>query len=53
MIGLGLTSREIATRLSLSNKTIDTYRDRIREKLNLKTGPELLRYAIIMTLEQG
>jgi DNA-binding NarL/FixJ family response regulator len=53
MIGLGLATRDIAGRLSLSVKTVDTYRDRIREKLNLKSGPELLRYAIIATLEEG
>jgi len=53
MIGLGLSARDIAGRLSLSAKTVDTYRDRIREKLNLKTGPQLLRYAIIATLEEG
>ena len=53
LIGLGLSAREIATRLSLSSKTVDTYRDRIREKLNLKSSPELVRYAIVMTLEEG
>ena len=53
MIGLGLGTRHIAGRLSLSVKTVDTYRDRIREKLHLKTGPELLRYAIITTLDEG
>ena len=53
MIGLGLSTRDIAGRLSLSVKTVDTYRDRIREKLNLKTGAELLRYAIITSLEEG
>jgi DNA-binding NarL/FixJ family response regulator len=52
MIGLGLSTRDIAGRLSLSVKTVDTYRDRIREKLNLKTGAELLRYAIITSMEE-
>lgn len=52
MIGLGISNRDIAERLSLSAKTVDTYRDRIREKLNLKSGHELLRYAIIMTLQE-
>lgn len=41
MIGRGLATGEIASRLSLSAKTIGTYRERIKEKLNLKTAGEL------------
>jgi DNA-binding NarL/FixJ family response regulator len=41
MIGQGLTTGEIASRLNLSAKTIGTYRERIKEKLNLKTAGEL------------
>ena len=46
LIGEGLGISEIGTRLHLSVKTIGTYRERIKEKLNLKTSTELLRYAI-------
>jgi len=46
LIGEGLSISEIGTRLHLSVKTIGTYRERIKEKLNLKTSTELLRYAI-------
>lgn len=46
LIGQGLTSREIARRLHLSIKTIGTYRERIKEKLNLKHGTELVRAAV-------
>lgn len=42
----GNTASEIAHQLSLSVKTISTYRARILEKLNLKTTADLIRYAI-------
>jgi DNA-binding NarL/FixJ family response regulator len=42
----GKTLAEIAEELSLSAKTISTYRTRLLEKLNLKTNAELMRYAI-------
>ncbi len=46
MIGRGFSSREIATRLFLSIKTIGTYRERIKEKLSLKHANELVRCAV-------
>jgi len=46
LTGRGLNTREIAARLRVSPKTIETYRVRIREKLNLKDGRELLQLAI-------
>lgn len=45
MIGLGLGTNEIARQLNLSVKTIGSYRERIKEKLNLKSGNELMRNA--------
>lgn len=42
----GHTNTEIATRLSLSPKTIDTYRSRIMSKLNLHKKSDLVNYAI-------
>jgi len=45
-IGEGLSISEIGVRLHLSVKTIGTYRERIKEKLNLKNSTELLRYAL-------
>ena len=42
----GKTLTEIAEALSLSAKTVSTYRARLLEKLNLKTNAELMRYAI-------
>jgi DNA-binding NarL/FixJ family response regulator len=45
-IGQGLTTRQIAAELHLSLKTVETYRGRIREKLNLPTSAEVLQKAI-------
>ena len=41
LIARGLTSREIATQLVLSEKTIDTHADHIRQKLGLRTRAEI------------
>jgi DNA-binding NarL/FixJ family response regulator len=41
----GFTSAEIAEKLFLSVKTIDTYRSRLMSKLNLKTRADLVSYA--------
>ncbi|MEE4363509.1 MAG: LuxR C-terminal-related transcriptional regulator, partial [Desulfotignum sp.] len=40
------SSREIAERLFVSIKTIGTYRERIKTKLNLKHANELVRCAV-------
>ena len=45
MIASGKTVKEIAQELSLSVKTISTYRSRILEKMRLKNNAELTRYA--------
>ena len=46
MTGRGLSTREIAAQLCIDAKTVDTYRARIKEKLNLKSSSELLKLAI-------
>ena len=46
MVGRGCGTRQIAEQLRLSVKTIETYRAHIKEKLNLRTGLELIRTAI-------
>jgi DNA-binding CsgD family transcriptional regulator len=46
LIGRGFSSREIAERLFLSIKTIGTYRERIKKKLNIKHASELVRSAV-------
>jgi len=42
----GRTSKEIATQLNLSVKTIESHRMNIMEKLNIHTVAELTKYAI-------
>jgi DNA-binding NarL/FixJ family response regulator len=53
LIGQGRKTQEIADQLHLSVKTVETYRDRIREKLNLSNGAELSRCAVQWVLENG
>jgi DNA-binding NarL/FixJ family response regulator len=53
MLGQGHGVNEIADRLSLSRKTVETYRRRAKEKLGFETVAELLQYAIQWTYGQG
>ncbi len=48
-LGAGKSLKEIAAEMSLSPKTVSTYRARVLNKLGLKTTAELIRFAI----EQG
>jgi DNA-binding NarL/FixJ family response regulator len=50
MIASGMTVGRIAAELSLSAKTVSTYRARILEKMGMKTNAELTRYAILNNL---
>lgn len=45
-IGEGRGTREIATSLGLSIKTVETHRAHIKEKLKIRTAPELIRTAV-------
>jgi len=45
-IASGKTAAEIANELSLSVKTINTYRNRILKKMQIKNSAELIRYAV-------
>jgi DNA-binding NarL/FixJ family response regulator len=45
-IASGKTATEIAAELSLSVKTINTYRNRILKKMQIKNSAELIRYAV-------
>jgi DNA-binding NarL/FixJ family response regulator len=53
LMGKGMGTGDIADQLCLSVKTIETYREHLKEKLNLTTGQELLRYAIEWSLSQS
>ena len=53
LIGAGVKTAEIAGQMHLSIKTIETYRDRIRKKLDLKDGSELAHYATRWILNNG
>jgi DNA-binding NarL/FixJ family response regulator len=46
MIGQGLKTSQIADKLHLSVKTIESYRSHIKDKLKLNDGTDLLKYAI-------
>jgi DNA-binding NarL/FixJ family response regulator len=45
LLGRGLGSKETAERLHLSQKTVDSHRTHMKEKLRLKSAPELIRFA--------
>lgn len=51
LIGQGAKTAEIADRLHLSVKTVETYRDRIRRKLDLIDGTRLVHFATQWVLE--
>ena len=53
LIGYGFTNREIAARLRLSTKTVETFRARVCEKLSLRSRADLVRYALRMGLVGG
>jgi len=50
-LGSGKSNREIAAELSLSPKTVSTYRFRLLEKLNLKNTADIIHYVIENQLE--
>lgn len=52
LIGRGLSTREIADRLSRSVKTIETHREHIKEKLALKSSNDVLRHALQWLMDQ-
>ena len=53
LIAQGLTSKEIAVRLDMSFRTVDTHRARIMEKLQVSSLAELLRLRLAAELHGG
>jgi DNA-binding NarL/FixJ family response regulator len=53
LIGHGITTRQIAAKLDLSPKTVETYRENIKTKLNLSNATELTRHAVQWVLEDA
>lgn len=53
LIGEGEGTKQIASKLNLSGKTVETYRAQIREKLGLKDGSDLIRFAIRWLIDRG
>lgn len=48
-----MSTREIAAKLFLSVKTVETHQDHIKAKLGLESGRELFRYAIVWSMDGG
>jgi len=52
-VALGFTTREISKELTVSQKTVQTYRERIYKKLGLQTRADLVHYALAHGLVGG
>jgi DNA-binding NarL/FixJ family response regulator len=52
MIGQGMSTKQIASKLHLSHKTIETHREKIKTKLNLGNANELSHRAVQWVLEK-
>ncbi len=46
LLGNGQTTQQIAQKMHVSPKTVETYRARIKEKLHLKNGTELIQHDV-------
>ena len=53
LLAQGHTNREVADRLAVSVKTIETHRKRLSDKLGVKSRAELFRYAVEVGLLEG
>jgi DNA-binding NarL/FixJ family response regulator len=52
LLGQGLTTQQIAARMHVSHKTVETYRARIKEKLGLTNSIELIQRAVQWVMEK-
>jgi DNA-binding NarL/FixJ family response regulator len=53
LIGKGMTTREVADSLNLSPKTVETYRENLKLKLNLENANQLVCAAVHHMLESS
>ena len=53
LLGLGNSTQQISELLHIDVSTVETYRSRIKEKLDLSSGPELLQTAIRWSLNKA
>jgi len=53
MIGKGLTTQQIARKLDISPKTVESHREKIKTKLELKNAAQLAQRAVQWVLENG
>ena len=52
LIARGFPYKQVARNLDVSVKTVETHRERIKEKLNLASGSELIRYAMQYVMDE-
>ena len=53
LVGRGKSTREIANELNVSVHTIDSHREHIRAKMDLRSGTELIQRAVQWHIENG
>jgi DNA-binding NarL/FixJ family response regulator len=53
LIGQGLNTHQISADLHLAVSTVETYRERLKTKLNLASGAELTRHAILWVMQNS
>ncbi len=53
LLGKGMNSREISQRITLGQSTVDSYRNRIKEKLGLKNAAAVYQYAARWLMERN
>ena len=53
LIGHGYSTKDIAGQLHLSRKTVETYREKIKGKLNIASGSQLVQRAVQWVLEEN
>ena len=53
LIGQGVATRQIGERLNISVKTVETYRARIKDKLHLDSGAELVQTSVEWAIKRS